>query len=593
MIPYAANIKDLEKFPQSFFRSFRIVFNALDNLEARRHVNKLCLVGDVPLIESGTTGFNGQVQAIRKAHTECYDCTEKVVPKSYPVCTIRSTPSQPIHSIVWAKSYLLPELFGDDDDNASEQFDHSEDAENSGEIETLRQEAQALKKIRDEMDEPSFVGRIFNKVFKEDIERLRGMEGMWTTRQPPKPLDFATLQPQVALTPLESLDMSDQKKWNLAENFLVFESSLLRLRHRAQQAALASSRAPRQITFDKDDLDTLSFVTAASNLRSHTFSIPSQSQFTVKQMAGNIIPAVATTNAMIAGLCVMQAFKVLRGDFFRAKTLFLETNGARVINSEPPRLPKPDCPVCSVAMATMVIDPERAELKDLVNDVLRGELGYGEELTVMNEVGPIYDPDMDDMLTKKFAELGVTDKSFLTVVDDDESEGDPRVNLQLTMIERKCGEGDRPVTLLAPEPLKDANVLHDEFLSPTAREKASLNLKIEIPRAPKKTLSAQKESQANDSRAALTAITTTNGAGSGSASVATSVQNMKRSADQAGLENTDTLRMDVAVNGVSVKNTGGNAESPVSSEPTQVILLDDQRNGHSTTMDDGAILIED
>lgn len=42
------------------------MFNALDNIDARRHVNKMCIVADVPLIESGTTGFNGQVQVIRK-----------------------------------------------------------------------------------------------------------------------------------------------------------------------------------------------------------------------------------------------------------------------------------------------------------------------------------------------------------------------------------------------------------------------------------------------------------------------------------------------------------------------------------------------
>ena len=32
-------------------------------------------------------------------------------------------------------------------------------------------------------------------------------------------------------------------------------------------------------------------------------------------MAGKIIPAIATTNAMIAGLCILQAFKVLRSDY--------------------------------------------------------------------------------------------------------------------------------------------------------------------------------------------------------------------------------------------------------------------------------------
>lgn len=101
-----ANIKE-SQFNVDWFKSFNIVFNALDNMEARRHVNKMCLAADVPLIESGTTGFNGQVQVIKKGVTACYDCTPKDAPKSFPVCTIRSTPSQPIHCIVWAKSYLL------------------------------------------------------------------------------------------------------------------------------------------------------------------------------------------------------------------------------------------------------------------------------------------------------------------------------------------------------------------------------------------------------------------------------------------------------------------------------------------------------
>ena len=101
-----ANIKDSE-FNLEWFRGFDIVFNALDNLDARRHVNKMCLFADVPLIESGTTGFNGNVQVIKKGVTACYDCVPKETPKTFPVCTIRSTPSQPIHCIVWGKSYLL------------------------------------------------------------------------------------------------------------------------------------------------------------------------------------------------------------------------------------------------------------------------------------------------------------------------------------------------------------------------------------------------------------------------------------------------------------------------------------------------------
>ena len=38
-----------------------MVLNALDNRAARSHVNRMCLAADVPLVESGTAGYLGQV----------------------------------------------------------------------------------------------------------------------------------------------------------------------------------------------------------------------------------------------------------------------------------------------------------------------------------------------------------------------------------------------------------------------------------------------------------------------------------------------------------------------------------------------------
>lgn len=47
---YHGNIKD-SKFGVDFYKSFTVVFNALDNVDARRHVNRMCLAADVPLID--------------------------------------------------------------------------------------------------------------------------------------------------------------------------------------------------------------------------------------------------------------------------------------------------------------------------------------------------------------------------------------------------------------------------------------------------------------------------------------------------------------------------------------------------------------
>lgn len=72
-----------------------------------------------------------------------------------------------------------------------------------------------------------------------------------------------------------------------------------------------------------------------------------------------------------------------------------------------------------------------------MDGLLRLELGYGEEFSVNNEVGTLYDPDLDDNLEKKFTDLGIKSDSFLTVID--EAETDPRVNLVLSIAERYDG----------------------------------------------------------------------------------------------------------------------------------------------------------
>ncbi len=83
----------------------------------------------------------------------------------------------------------------------------------------------------------------------------------------------------------------------------------------------------------------MDFVVAAANLRAYAFGITMKSRFDIKckgpqelikrlsylsspsAMAGNIIPAIATTNAVIAGLIVMEALKVLGGEFSKCKTV--------------------------------------------------------------------------------------------------------------------------------------------------------------------------------------------------------------------------------------------------------------------------------
>ena len=99
-----------------------------------------------------------------------------------------------------------------------------------------------------------------------------------------------------------------------------------------------------------------------------------------------------------------------------------------------------------MAQSRILVDISRATLNDLVEGVLRLELGYGDELTVNNEVGTVYDPDLEDNLDKKFDDLGIKDETFLTVIDDNDDA--PRVNLQLSILSKSVRRSHGPVFLL-------------------------------------------------------------------------------------------------------------------------------------------------
>ncbi|KAI1802601.1 SUMO-activating enzyme subunit uba-2 [Daldinia bambusicola] len=443
IVAHHANIKDVQ-FHVEWFRGFNLVFNALDNLEARRHVNRMCLAADIPLIESGTTGFNGQVQVIKKGVTACYDCTTKEAPKTFPVCTIRSTPSQPIHCIVWGKSYLLNEIFGTSEDQAA--LDVSENEDNASEIAELKKEAEALRKIRESVGTEQFPQMLFDKVFNADIIRLCSMKDMWKSREPPKPLEYKTLMSQAA----EALELKDkilkdgQRIWTLEENLVVFNDSLDRLSKRMLQL-LATNSADSQkptISFDKDDEDTLDFVASSANIRSYIFGIEAKSRFDIKQMAGNIIPAIATTNAIVAGLSVLESFKVLRGEYDKAREVFLTPFAPqRLLGTDRPRLPNPECPVCSAYTTNINVDLSKATLNDLV-EYIKKQLGYGEkEFAVNSDAGLLYDPDETDNLDKNLNELGIRQNSFVTVVDEDDE--DTFINVVINIQEAKLT--DKPI----------------------------------------------------------------------------------------------------------------------------------------------------
>jgi len=66
--------------------------------------------------------------------------------------------------------------------------------------------------------------------------------------------------------------------------------------------------------FEKDDPTNfhIDFITACSNLRAMNYRIKMESKHQTKFIAGKIIPAIATTTAMVTGMVCMEWYKILQ-----------------------------------------------------------------------------------------------------------------------------------------------------------------------------------------------------------------------------------------------------------------------------------------
>ena len=362
----------LPQYGVTFYRQFDLVLNGLDNLEARRHVNKMCVMANVPLVESGTAAFLGQVTVHVGGQVECFDCLPKPQQKTYAVCTIRRTPEKPIHCIVWSKEVCFDGIFG------------------SGDLADIG-EGLAFVEGTSPAD---FARSVFGQLFCENVKRLladaeASDEDLWKGREPPKPVSVEAFEADIQLGLSDAWTAPDQQE------IMDEHQSAQMLVHAVKQLVVGRSAGIGSLEFDKDDEPVMRFVAAASNMRSFCYGIPMQSYFQAKGMAGNIIHAIATTNAIVSGLIVVQAMKLLcvlgTGNGNRedgkaeGKLLVADHCHAAYIQQYPSNRklitpiqcmrPNPDCVVCGSKPLMLEVNTAVTSFRDVVDKVIKGQWG--------------------------------------------------------------------------------------------------------------------------------------------------------------------------------------------------------------------------
>ncbi|KAK6027321.1 ubiquitin-activating enzyme E1 [Ostertagia ostertagi] len=97
-------------FNDDFFAELDGVANALDNVDARRYMDRRCVYYCLPLLESGTMGTKGNTQVVYPHLTESYGSSVDPPEKDIPICTLKNFPNEIQHTIQWARD-LFEGLF--------------------------------------------------------------------------------------------------------------------------------------------------------------------------------------------------------------------------------------------------------------------------------------------------------------------------------------------------------------------------------------------------------------------------------------------------------------------------------------------------
>jgi len=363
-------------FDDQFWSSKDLCWNALDNVIARKYTDTCCLWYGLPLLESGTLGTKSNSDVFLPSITKSYndgietDTNENQI----AMCTLRSFPYLPLHCIEFAKQAFFSdymefapqqyESFRKDMSGFFEQLDAMGEAEQLKSLKMIKKIIEQQKAgamdfdacIRAAFDHfcSDFITSVRTLVYScDEIEKATGkpfwtgtkrrpIEAKWDAKNPPaEGLEYlyATancyafmwkvpyvrnrgefqrrvekLDLQVPAWTPPSADAAAKVEEDDDED-KADPAAIEALKGELYGVDVKSLKEAEAHDFEKDD-DTnfhIDFLTSGTNLRAGNYDIKASERSTVKVTAGRIIPALATTTAMICGLVNLEFMKIVLG----------------------------------------------------------------------------------------------------------------------------------------------------------------------------------------------------------------------------------------------------------------------------------------
>jgi len=364
-------------FNDAFWETKSLCWNALDNVKARKYTDRCCLWYGLPLLESGTLGTKTNSDVFLPGLTQSYnDAVEDDSNETQiAMCTLRSFPYLPLHCIEFAKQAYFgdyfefaPTQYESFRQDIGAFFEQLESFDSEGD------KMKALTMIKDFIElqkdgkvtfatcikqafkhyTKDFITSVRDLVYQcDEMEKAKGVP-FWTgTKRRPKELPWDPKAP-----PAQAMEYL-----YAAANCYAFMFQVPHVRNRAEfeqnvielnmqvpawtppgKAAAGDLEEegdgpkvdpdsveklkgelygvdssglqklePHDFEKDEDSNFHIDFLTTGTNLRAFNYDIKASERATVKVTAGKIIPALATTTAMVCGLVDNEFLKLAMG----------------------------------------------------------------------------------------------------------------------------------------------------------------------------------------------------------------------------------------------------------------------------------------